>query len=133
MCEISKEDEEFMRALRRILVAGRKMAVIPTKGVTEIPLKTGVLHIPEGVPCITTCDIKEADNAGVMYIGGKTEYIIFLTNADGLSEENCKSACTRAEYVVQKGVKDPLIFGIVEEDKAISHYTYGLKIVRDRR
>lgn len=132
--KISKKDKRMMEGLRAYLVAERAKRVLPTNGVTKIPLKTGVLQITEGTPCITTCDLKDADNAGVLYLGREDmEYIVFLTDANGLTKDNCEAACSAATLAISKPIddEDVMIFGIVEED--IGHYTYGLRIIRDGR
>lgn len=132
MSKLTKKDKKRMEALRAYLTSERKSKVLSTDGMTEIPLKTGTLQIPKGAICVTTCKLRDADQAGVLYLGRDTaEYIVFLTDSKGLTDENCELACSAAALAISEPVdyKKVMIFGIVEED--ISHYTYGLRIVRN--
>ena len=134
MSKISKKDKRMLEKFRAYLIAERKNRVLPTDGMTEIPLKTGTLQIPKGAICVTTCKLRDADQAGVLYLGQDTaEYIVFLTDSKGLTDENCELACSAAALAISEPVdyKKVMIFGIVEED--ISHYTYGLRIIRNER
>lgn len=134
MSKLTKKDKKRMEALRAYLTSERKSKVLSTDGMTEIPLKTGTLQIPKGAICVTTCKLRDADQAGVLYLGRDTaEYIIFLTDSKGLTDENCELACSAAALAISEPVdyKKVMIFGIVEED--ISHYTYGLRIIRNER
>lgn len=134
MSKISKKDKRMLEKFRAYLIAERKNRVLPTDGMTEIPLKTGTLQIPKGAICVTTCKLRDADQAGVLYLGRDTaEYIVFLTDSKGLTDENCELACSAAALAISEPVdyKKVMIFGIVEED--ISHYTYGLRIIRNER
>lgn len=134
MSKISKKDKRMLEKFRAYLIAERKNRVLPTDGMTEIPLKTGTLQIPKGAICVTTCKLRDADQAGVLYLGRDTaEYIVFLTDSKGLTDENCELACSAAALAISEPVdsKKVMIFGIVEED--IGHYTYGLRIIRDGR
>lgn len=134
MSKISKKDKRMLEKFRAYLIAERKNRVLPTDGMTEIPLKTGTLQIPKGAICVTTCKLGDADQAGVLYLGRDTaEYIVFLTNSKGLTDENCELACSAAALAISEPVdyKTEMVFGIVEED--IGHYTYGLRIIRDGR
>ena len=83
---------------------------------------------------MTTCKLRDADQAGVLYLGRDTaEYIVFLTDSKGLTDENCELACSAAALAISEPIdyKKVMIYGIVEED--IGHYTYGLRIIRDGR
>lgn len=134
MSKLTKKDKKRMEALRAYLTSERKSKVLSTDGMTEIPLKTGTLQIPKGAICVTTCNLKDADQAGVLYLGRDTaEYIVFLTDSKGLTDENCELACSAAALAISEPVdyKTEMVFGIVEED--IGHYTYGLRIIRDGR
>lgn len=134
MSKLTKKDKKRMEALRAYLTSERKSKVLSTDGMTEIPLKTGTLQIPKGAICMTTCKLRDADQAGVLYLGRDTaEYIVFLTDSKGLTDENCELACSAAALAISEPVdyKKVMIFGIVEED--ISHYTYGLRIIRNER
>lgn len=134
MSKLTKKDKKRMEALRAYLTSERKSKVLSTDGMTEIPLKTGTLQIPKGAICVTTCKLRDADQAGVLYLGRDTaEYIVFLTDSKGLTDENCELACSAAALAISEPVdyKKVMIFGIVEED--ISHYTYGLRIIRNER
>ena len=134
MSKLTKKDKKRMEALRAYLTSERKSKVLSTDGMTEIPLKTGTLQIPKGAICVTTCNLKDADQAGVLYLGRDTaEYIVFLTDSKGLTDENCELACSAAALSISEPVdhKTEMVFGIVEED--IGHYTYGLRIIRDGR
>lgn len=134
MSKLTKKDKKRMEALRAYLTSERKSKVLSTDGMTEIPLKTGTLQIPKGAICVTTCKLRDADQAGVLYLGQDTaEYIVFLTDSKGLTDENCELACSAAALAISEPVdyKKVMIFGIVEED--ISHYTYGLRIIRNER
>ena len=131
MSKISKKDKRMLERLRTYLMAERKRKVLSTDSMTEIPLKTGTLQIPKGAICVTTCKLRDADQAGVLYLGQDTaEYIVFLTDSKGLTDE---LACSAAALAISEPVdyKKVMIFGIVEED--ISHYTYGLRIIRNER
>ena len=117
MSKISKKDKRMLEKFRAYLIAERKNRVLPTDGMTEIPLKTGTLQIPK-----------------VLYLGRDTaEYIVFLTDSKGLTDENCELACSAAALAISEPIdyKKVMIYGIVEED--IGHYTYGLRIIRDGR
>lgn len=134
MSKLTKKDKKRMEALRAYLTSERKSKVLSTDSMTEIPLKTGTLQIPKGAICVTTCKLRDADQAGVLYLGQDTaEYIVFLTDSKGLTDENCELACSAAALAISEPVdyKKVMIFGIVEED--ISHYTYGLRIIRNER
>lgn len=134
MSKLTKKDKKRMEALRAYLTSERKSKVLSTDGMTEIPLKTGTLQIPKGAICVTTCKLRDADQAGVLYLGQDTaEYIVFLTDSKGLTDENCELACSAAALAISEPVdyKKVMIFGIVEEN--ISHYTYGLRIIRNER
>lgn len=134
MSKLTKKDEKRMEALRAYLTSERKSKVLSTDSMTEIPLKTGTLQIPKGAICVTTCKLGDADQAGVLYLGRNTaEYIVFLTDSKGLTDENCELACSAAALAISEPVdyKTEMVFGIVEED--IGHYTYGLRIIRDGR
>lgn len=134
MSKISKKDKRMLEKFRAYLIAERKNRVLPTDGMTEIPLKTGTLQIPKGAICVTTCKLRDADQAGVLYLGRDTaEYIVFLTDSKGLTDENCELACSAAALAISEPIdyKKVMIYGIVEED--IGHYTYGLRIIRDGR
>ena len=134
MSKISKKDKRMLEKFRAYLIAERKNRVLPTDGMTEIPLKTGTLQIPKGAICVTTCKLRDADQAGVLYLGRDTaEYIVFLTDSKGLTDENCELACSAAALAISEPIdyKKVMIYGIVEED--IGHYTYGLRIIRNER
>lgn len=134
MSKLTKKDKKRMEALRAYLTSERKSKVLSTDGMTEIPLKTGTLQIPKGAICVTTCKLRDADQAGVLYLGRDTaEYIVFLTDSKGLTDENCELACSAATLAISEPIdsKKVMIFGIVEED--IGHYTYGLRIIRKER
>lgn len=132
MSKISKKDKRMLEGLRKYLMTERGNKVLHTDDMTEVSLKTGTLQIPKGAICVTTCKLKDADQAGVLYLGRDTaEYIVFLTDSKGLTDENCELACSAATLAISEPVdyKKVMVFGIVEED--ISHYTYGLRIVRN--
>ena len=134
MGKISKKDKRMLEKFRAYLMVERKNRVLPTDGMTEIPLKTGTLQIPKGAICVTTCKLRDADQAGVLYLGRDTaEYVVFLTDSKGLTDENCELACSAAALAISEPIdyKKVMIYGIVEED--IGHYTYGLRIIRDGR
>ena len=134
MSKISKKDKRMLEKFRAYLMVERKNRVLPIDGMTEIPLKTGTLQIPKGAICVTTCKLKDADQAGILYLGRDTaEYMVFLTDSKGLTDENCEIACSAATLAISEPVdyKKVMIFGIVEED--IGHYTYGLRIIRAGR
>lgn len=61
MSKISKKDKRMLEKFRAYLIAERKNRVLPTDGMTEIPLKTGTLQIPKGAICVTTCKLRDAD------------------------------------------------------------------------
>ena len=69
MSKISKKDKRMLEKFRAYLIAERKNRVLPTDGMTEIPLKTGTLQIPKGAICVTTCKLRDADQAGVRLQG----------------------------------------------------------------
>lgn len=66
MSKISKKDKRMLEKFRAYLIAERKNRVLPTDGMTEIPLKTGTLQIPKGAICVTTCKLRDADQAGAI-------------------------------------------------------------------
>lgn len=105
MSKLTKKDKKRMEALRAYLMSERKSKVLSTDGMTEIPLKTGVLQIPEGAICVTTCKLRDADQAGVLYLGRDTaEYVVFLTDSKGLTDENCELACSAAALAISEPV-----------------------------
>lgn len=86
MGKISKKDKRMLEKFRAYLMVERKNRVLPTDGMTEIPLKTGTLQIPKGAICVTTCKLRDEEK--ISYLEGLMEDVKHQKN---VSERNIQS------------------------------------------